>query len=158
MVRTDAIYSRGWLCTFCGQGTATAQITNSSITDNPGGAIYSDTGLSGPVTVYIANSTISGNSGTAIYNSILSMSSVSNSTISGNSGGIYNDVPSRGASVFNSTMSNNGVEIRNIDGAFATMKNTIFNVSPGGHSIFSAGFGTVTSFGYNVSSMTALVT
>jgi hypothetical protein len=43
-----AILSRGWLCTFCPHGTATVQITNSSITGNGstpyGGAIYTDTG------------------------------------------------------------------------------------------------------------------
>ena len=48
-------------------------------------------------------------------------------------------------------MSNNGVEIRNIGAPLLTMGNTIFNASPGGHSIISD-FGTVTSYGYNVSS------
>jgi len=55
-----AILSRGWLCTFCGHGTATVQITNSSITGNGstpyGGAIYTDTGgPCCPTTVSIAN-------------------------------------------------------------------------------------------------------
>jgi hypothetical protein len=48
-------------------------------------------------------------------------------------------------------MSDNGVEIRNIAAPLLTMGDTIFNVSPGGHSIVSD-FGTVTSYGYNVSS------
>jgi N-acetylneuraminic acid mutarotase len=148
---SSAINSHGFLCQFCGHGTATVQITNSSIKDNPGGAIYSDTGQPNPTTVSIANSTVSGNSGNAIYNSTLSGSSVSNSTISGNSGGIYNDVGSTGSSVSNSTMSNNGTEMSGYGGPFLYMQNTIFNVSAGGHSIVSNG-GTVHSFGYNVSS------
>ena len=40
----DAINNDGWSCTFCGNGTTSVQITNSSITGNPGRAIYSDTG------------------------------------------------------------------------------------------------------------------
>jgi hypothetical protein len=49
-------------------------------------------------------------------------------------------------------MSNNGVEIQNFNSAVAvTIGNTIFNVSPGGHSILND-IGTVTSYGYNVSS------
>ena len=49
-------------------------------------------------------------------------------------------------------MSNNGVEIRNFNApVVVAMSHTIFNVSPGGHSIVND-FGTVTSHGYNVSS------
>jgi hypothetical protein len=48
----------------------------------------------------------------------------------------------------NSTMSDNQVEIW-YGGAF--IKNTIFKVSPGGHSIVSDGFSTIMSQGYNVS-------
>ena len=49
-------------------------------------------------------------------------------------------------------MSNNGVEIRNFNApVVVAMSHTIFNVSPGGHSILND-FGTVTSYGYNVSS------
>ena len=49
-------------------------------------------------------------------------------------------------------MSNNGVEIQNFNAPVVVyMSNTIFNVSPGGHSILSDS-GTVTSYGYNVSS------
>jgi hypothetical protein len=152
-----AILSRGWLCTFCGHGTATVQITNSSITGNGstpyGGAIYTDTGgPCCPTTVSIANSTISGNAGEAVHISIEAGIAVSNSTISGNSaGGIYTDLgaPTAASSVVNSTMSDNHVEIW-YGGAY--IKNTIFKVSPGGHSIVSDGFSTIMSQGYNVSS------
>jgi hypothetical protein len=147
-----AIYSHGWLCTFCGHGTATVEITNSAITNNPGGAIYTDTGQLGPTTVSLTNSTVSGNAGAAVYNSIEATTAVSNSTISGNSGsGIYTDLgaPTGGSIVVNSTMSDNNVEIWN-GGAY--IKNTIFAVSPGGHSIVGDGFTTMTSDGYNVSS------
>jgi hypothetical protein len=152
-----AILSRGWLCTFCGHGTATVQITNSSITGNGstpyGGAIYSDTGgPCCPTTVSIANSTISGNAGEAVHISIEAGLAMSNSTVSGNSaGGIYTDLgaPTAASSVVNSTMSDNHVEIW-YGGAY--IKNTIFKVSPGGHSIVSDGFNTIVSDGYNVSS------
>jgi hypothetical protein len=149
----NAIYSHGWSCTFCGNGTATVQITNSSITDNPGGSIYADTGgYCCPVTVSITNSTVSGNAGAAVYNSTLSTTAVSNSTISDNGSGIYSDlgVASGGAYIDNSTMSDNNVEIyAGYNGTY--IENTIFKVSPGGHSIVSD-FGPVMSFGYNVSS------
>jgi Kelch motif len=152
-----AIYSRGWLCTFCPHGTATVQITNSSITGNGstpnGGAIYSDTGgPCCPVTVSLSNSTVSGNAGAGVYYSIEAAITVSNSTISGNTeGGIYAELgaPTGGSTVINSTLSDNHVEIWN-GGAY--FKNTIFNVSPGGHSIVSDGFNTIMSDGYNVSS------
>jgi N-acetylneuraminic acid mutarotase len=151
-----AIYSRGWLCTFCPPGTATVQITNSSITGNGstpnGGAIYSDTGQLGPTTVSLTNSTVSGNSGAAVYISNLATALVSNSTISGNTeGGIYTELgaPTGGSTVGNSTLSDNHVEIW-FGGAH--IKNTIFNVSSGGHSIVSDGFNTIMSDGYNVSS------
>jgi uncharacterized delta-60 repeat protein len=152
----NAIYSHGFSCQFCGHGTATVQITNSSIKDNPGGAIYSDTGQPG-TTVSITNSTVSGNAGAAVYNSALSATVISNSTISRNSGGgIYSDfnAGASGSSVFNSTMSHNYVEIWNtgfngFNGSY--IKNTIFNVSPGGHSILG-GPGPLVSYGYNLSS------
>jgi hypothetical protein len=152
----DAINNDGWSCTFCGNGTTAVQITNSSITGNPGGAIYSDTGRANcggscPVTVSITNSTISGNGG-GVHNSTLSDTVVSNSTISDNGTGIYNDNGAIAASIYNTTMSNNGVEIRNFNApVVVAMSHTIFNVSPGGHSILND-FGTVTSYGYNVSS------
>ena len=151
-----AINNHGWSCTFCGNGTTSVQITNSSITSNPGGAIYSDTGRQNcggfcPVTISITNSTISGN-GDGVHNSTLSDTVVSNSTISDNGSGIYNDNGAIAASIYNSTMSNNGVEIRNFNApVVVAMSHTIFNVSPGGHSILND-FGTVTSYGYNVSS------
>ena len=152
-----AILSRGWLCTFCPRGTATVQITNSSITGNGstpyGGAIYTDTGgPCCPVTVSLTNSTVSGNAEAGVHVSIEAALLVSNSTISGNSGGgIYTDLgaPTGGSTVVNSTMNDNQVEIW-YGGAY--IKNTIFNVSPGGHSIVSDGFNTIMSDGYNVSS------
>jgi hypothetical protein len=152
----DAINNDGWSCIFCGNGTTSVQITNSSIIDNPGGAIYSDTGRqncggSCPITVSITNSTISGNGG-GVNNSTLSDTVVSNSTISDNGTGIFNDNGALSASIYNTTMSNNGVEIRNFNApVVVAMSHTIFNVSPGGHSILND-FGTVTSYGYNVSS------
>ena len=152
----EAINNDGWSCTFCGNGTTSVEIINSSITANPGGAIYSDTGRqncggSCPVTVSINNSTISGN-GSGVHNSTLSDTVVTNSTISDNGSGIYNDNGALAASVYNTTMSNNGVEIRNFNApVVVAMSHTIFNVSPGGHSILND-FGTVTSYGYNVSS------
>ena len=151
----DAINNDGWSCTFCGNGTTAVQITNSSIIGN-GGAIYSDTGRqncggSCPVTISITNSTISGNGG-GVHNSTLSDTVVSNSTISDNGFGIYNDYGAIAASVHNTTMSNNGVEIQNFNAPVVVyMSHTIFNVSPGGHSVLND-FGTVTSYGYNVSS------
>ena len=152
----EAINNDGWSCTFCGNGTTSVQIINSSITSNPGSAIYSDTGRqncggSCPVTISITNSTISGNGG-GVHNSTQSDTVVSNSTISDNGFGIYNDNGALATSVYNTTMSNNGVEIRNFNApVVVTMSHTIFNVSPGGHSILND-FGTVTSYGYNVSS------
>jgi len=152
----EAINNDGWSCIFCGNGTTSVEITNSSITGNPGGAIYSDTGRqncggSCPVTISITNSTISGN-GAGVHNSTLSDAVVSNSTISNNGTGIYNDNGAIAASIHNTTMSNNGVEIQNFNApVVVTMSHTIFNVSPGGHSILND-FGTVTSYGYNVSS------
>jgi len=50
----------------------------------------------------------------------------------------------------NSTMSDNGVEIRNTNGSLVTIWNTIFKISPGGHSIVNDS-GTSTSRGYNIS-------
>src|SRR5438270_20849 len=152
---SEAINNDAWSCTFCGNGTTSVQITNSSIIGN-GGAIYSDTGRqncgsSCPVTISITNSTISGNGG-GVHNSTLSDTVVSNSTISDNGFGIYNDYGATAASVHNTTMSNNGVEIRNFNApVVVALSHTIFNVSPGGHSILND-FGTVTSDGYNVSS------
>ena len=146
-----AIYSHGFLCIFCGHGTATVQITNSSITGN-GGGIYTDTGELGPTTLSLANSTVSGNAGAAVHVSVEATAAIGNSTISGNSGGgIYTDFgpPTGGTSLANSTMSDNSVEIW-YGGAY--IKNTVFKVSPGGHSIVSDGFSTIMSQGYNVSS------
>jgi hypothetical protein len=49
-------------------------------------------------------------------------------------------------------MSNNGTEMSSYGGPFLFMQNTFFKVSPGRQSIASDGFGTVQSFGYNLSS------
>ena len=153
----DAINNDGWSCLFCGNGTTSVQITNSSITGN-GLAIYSDTGLQNcgvngcPITILITNSTISGNGG-GVRNSTQSEAVVSNSTISDNGFGIYNDSGAIAASIYNTTMSNNGAEIQNFNAPVVVyISNTIFNVSPGGHSILNDNVGTVTSSGYNVSS------
>lgn len=152
----EAINNDGWSCIFCGNGTTSVEITNSSITGNPGGAIYSDTGRQNcggecPVTISITNSTINGNGG-GIRNSTLSDTVVSNSTISNNRTGIYNDNGAIAASIHNTTLSNNGVEIQSFNAPVAVaISHTIFNVSPGVHSILND-FGTVTSDGYNVSS------
>jgi hypothetical protein len=151
----QAINNDAWSCLFCGNGTTSVQITNSSIIGN-GGAIYSDTGLqncgsSCPVTISITNSTISGNGG-GVHNSTQSDTVVSNSTISDNGFGIYNDYGAIAASVYNTTMSHNGMEIQNFNAPVVVyISHTIFNVSPGGHSIIND-FGTVTSYGYNVTS------
>ena len=104
------------------------------------------------MTVSLSNSSVSGNAGEGVYVSIEAALAVSNSTISGNSeGGIYTELgaPTGGSTVVNSTMSDNHVEIWY---GGAHIKNTIFNVSPGGHSIVSDGFNTIISDGYNVSS------
>jgi len=148
----NAIYSEGWSCLFCGHGTATVQITNSSIKDNRG-AIYSDTGEGGPVTVSITNSTVNANAGPAVYGGTFARILVSNSTISENSGGgLYNISESSGSSVYDTTMSNNGTELSGYGGAFLSMENTVFNVSPGGHSLSTDGYGAISSYGYNLSS------
>jgi len=136
----EAIHSHGFLCIFCGHGTATVQITDSSITSN-GGGIYTDTGELDPTTLSLGNSTVSGNAGEAVHISIEAATLVSNSTISDNGSGIYNDNGALATSVYNTTMSNNGVEIRNFNSpVVVAMSHTIFNVSPGGHSIVFNGW------------------
>jgi hypothetical protein len=88
-----------------------------------------------------------------VYGGTFARILVSNSTISENSGGgLYNISESSGSSVYNSTMSNNGTEMSGYGGAFLSMENTIFNVSPGGHSLATDGYGTIFSNGYNLSS------
>jgi hypothetical protein len=151
----NAIYSHGFLCIFCGQGHATVNITNSSITDNPGGSIHTDIGAPCcPVAVSIDSSTVSGNAGPAVDVSALASTAVSNSTISGNSGGgIYTEggTGAGGSTISNSTMSYNYIEIWGSGQLGTFIKNTIFNVSPGGHSIVISE-SPVTSYGYNISS------
>ena len=71
-----------------------------------------------------------------MHNSTLSDTVVGNSTISNNGSGIYNDNGALATSVYNTTMSNNGVEIQTFNAPVVVyMSHTIFNVSPGGHSI-----------------------
>ncbi len=149
----SAIHSHGFRELTGGNGTATVQITNSSITDNQGDAIYNNTGVCCSVTLSLNNSTVSANR-IAVYNSILANTIVSNSTISGNlQGGLYTDfgLPPGGSSIFNSTMSDNNVEIWNTGSNGLYVQNTIFKVSPGGHSIV-LGNGSIVSDGYNLSS------
>ena len=130
----DAINNDGWSCIFCGNGTTSVQVINSSITSNPGNAIYSDTGRQNcggpcPTTVLISNSTISRNGAciTQTWSDVV----VSNSMISGNGFGIYNDGGSLGTGVFNTTMSNDGVEIQDLNtSVVVALSQTIFNLSP----------------------------
>ena len=108
-------------------------IANSTLSGNSagtnGGGIYAE----GPL-VDISNSTLSGNSaktsGGAIFNNTSGYVRIDNSTLSGNSaasgGGIY-------------TVS--GIDV----------SNTILNAGVSGENIFNNG-GTVTSYGYNLSS------
>jgi hypothetical protein len=150
----SAIHSHGFRELTGGNGTATVQITNSTITGNQGDAIYNNTGVCCPVTLSLNNSTVSANGGAAVYNSVLSKTVVCNSTFSGNSGGgIYTDfgVPVSGSGIFSSTMSDDYVEIWNTGSNGSYVENTIFKVSSGGHSIL-LGYGTVVSGGYNLSS------
>jgi hypothetical protein len=108
-------------------------IVNSTLSGNSagtsGGGIYAE----GPL-VEISNSTISGNSagttGGAIFNNTSGYVRIENSTLSGNSAG-------SGGGVY--TVS--GVDV----------SNTILNAGVSGGNIFNNG-GTVTSYGYNLSS------
>jgi len=161
-------------------GGATVTITDCTISGNfsaPGGG-----GISGTHTALsVANSTISGNSTERNGGGILlvnSFASIVNSTISGNSaemsgGGIYG-----AATIENSTISSNSagtsgggiynnssldVTLSTITGNSAPsgggiynmgsveVSDTILNAGASGENIFNDG-GTVTSFGYNLSS------
>ena len=59
----SAIYSHGFRELTGGNGTATVQITNSSITGNQRDAIFNNTGVCCPVTVSLNNSTMSARMG-----------------------------------------------------------------------------------------------
>ena len=162
-------------------GTATLTInastlTNNSAPDGYGGGIYND-GDSGTATLTINASTLSGNSapdgyGGGIYNdgSFASYATltINASTLSGNSanyrgGGIYNDGSFAGYATLTinaSTLSGNsapdgyGGGIFNISvGGPAPLNilDTILNAGPSGANIYNDG-GTVTSYGYNLSS------
>jgi len=118
-----------------------------------GGGIYNSGG-----SVTITNSTISDSSGSgnggAIYNS--GSVAIVNSTLSGNSallagGGIFNNAS---ATITNSTLSGNastsGGGIFNL-GSTMELGNTILKAGTQGANIANAGFGIVTSLGYNLS-------
>jgi hypothetical protein len=156
------IYNNGF------EGNAITTVTNSTISDNSadaGGGIFSSSSF-----LIIANSTVSGNSagdaGGGVYNHEYGgygPLEIVNSTISGNSagttgGGIYN-VFVGWVVLVNSTLSVNsagsGGGIYNDQQPFATplveLANTLLNSGVSGENIFNNG-GTVTSYGYNLSS------
>ena len=128
-----------------------SSIVNSTVSGNS--AKTSGGGIAGGATV--ENSTISGNSAGMSGGGIYGSATVENSTISGNSagtsgGGIYNNsslhvtlstIPG------NSAPSGGGIyNVGSVD-----MSNTSLNAGASGENIFNDG-GTVTSFGYNLSS------
>jgi hypothetical protein len=156
------IYNRGF------EGNAITTVTNTTISGNSadaGGGIFSSSSY-----LAIVNSTVSGNSaggnGGGIYNDEYGGYGpvvIANSTISGNSagtsgGGIYN-VRAGYVVIANSTLSGNsagsGGGVYNDQQPFATplveIYNTILNAGASGQNIFNNG-GTVSSFGYNLSS------
>jgi predicted outer membrane repeat protein len=151
-----------------------SSIVNSTISGNS--AKTSGGGISGGATV--ENSTISGNSAGMSGGGISGGATVENSTISGNSAGMSGGGISGGATVENSTISGNSagtsgggiynnssldVTLSTITGNSAPsgggiynvgsveVSNTILNAGASGENIFNDG-GTVTSFGYNLSS------
>ena len=129
-------------------GTATVEINSSTISNNEsafnGGAIYS-IGANGTATVQVLNSTISAN------------------TASNFGGGVYNHGTAGNATlhITNSTVAENvskssmGESIYNFDqfgqgNAIANFANTIFKHNVSGNFVNDGG--TMTSFGYNISS------
>jgi hypothetical protein len=146
------------------EGVPTLTVTNSTISGNSANAGQgSGGGIRGAHGISVENSTISGNSAAAIGGGIYGGTiEIVNSTISGNSagtsgGGIYED----GAllQVTNSTITGNaapfGGGIYNKLGIFGDsvveISNVILNAGASGENIFNDG-GTITSFGYNLSS------
>ncbi len=134
-------------------GSAGTLITNSTVSDNVGDAIHSAACGSphgGSPQVQITSSTISGNSG-GIFNDCLSHTVISNSTSSGNAGGIYNVWT---AEITHSTFSNIGSNIYNdtFFGRPASMSigSTVLKAGPSEPNIVN--HGTITSYGYSVSS------
>jgi predicted outer membrane repeat protein len=137
--------------------SATVTILNSALTRNSGGIHTS--GFEGGTKVTVNNSTISHNSadlGGGIY-SYWSPVFIASSTLSGNSAGtsggaIFNNT-SGYVRIDNSTLSGNsaasGGGIYTVSGI--DVSNTILNAGVSGGNIFNNG-GTVTSYGYNLSS------
>ena len=128
-----------------------SSIVNSTVSGNS--AKTSGGGIAGGATV--ENSTISGNSAEMSGGGIYGSATVENSTISGNSagtsgGGIYNNSSlhvTLSTITGNSAPSGGGIyNVGSVD-----MSNTILNAGASGENIFNDG-GTVTSFGYNLSS------
>jgi hypothetical protein len=147
-------------------GTATLEISDSTLSGNTasiGAAVY-NIGHGGDTTVDIRNSTLSGNSsgnGGGIYSTAYdegtAILEVSNSTLSGNSasfgGGIFNDLAAT-LIIKDSTFSDNSADlggggIENT-GATVSIGNTALKTGALGANIHNV-FGTVTSFGYNLS-------
>ena len=150
---------------------------NSATADGSGGGVSSGAAGSKPTfsVVTINSSVISGNSagnGGGIFNNadggfIGAMLSITNSTLSGNSatgngGGIYNNAGGLGTpalTIANSTLSGNSADVSgggiynsNQQGlAGLALGSTILNAGGSGENIFNNG-GTVTSYGYNLSS------
>jgi predicted outer membrane repeat protein len=146
------IYTRGF------EGGTSITVNNSTISDNSadlGGGIYT---YWSPVT--IANSTLSGNSAGTSGGGIYAegpLVEITNSTISGNlagtSGGAIFNNTSGYVRIDNSTLSGNsagsGGGVYTVSGV--DVSNTILNAGVSGENIFNNG-GTVSSFGYNLSS------
>jgi hypothetical protein len=140
------------------EGGTRVIVNNSTISNNStdsGGGIYSYWSY-----VTIANSTLSGNSADTSGGGIYAegpLLEISNSTVSGNSAG------TSGGAIFNNTSGyvriNNGTFSGNSGdsggGIYSVshveVSNTIFNAGVSGENIFNNG-GTVTSYGYNLSS------
>ena len=134
-------------------GNASTVITNSTVSDNVGEVIHSAACGSphgGSPQVQITSSTVTGNSG-GIFNGCLSVAGISNSTVSGNADGIYNIWS---AEITHSTFSNTGTNIYNdtVLGLPGSMSigSTVLKAGPSEPNIVN--HGTITSYGYSVSS------
>ncbi len=156
------IWNVGWQ-----GGTAIVEISDSTLTGNTGGGLGGavfNIGQGGDTTVEITNSTLSGNSsgnGGGIYSTAYDEGTatleVSNSTLSGNSasfgGGIFNDLAAT-LIIKDSTFSDNSADfgggIEN-SGTMVSIGNTALKAGALGANIHNNS-GTVTSFGYNLSS------
>jgi hypothetical protein len=140
------------------EGGTNVTVSDSTISGNSaelGGGIYSYWSL-----VTIVNSTLSGNSAVTSGGGIYAegpLVEISNTTISGNSAGTSGGAIFNNASGYvridNSTLSGNsagsGGGIYTVSGV--DVSNTILNAGAFGENILSSG-GTVTSYGYNLSS------